>query len=242
MKPVISWRPVAAYFYLLHLDGPGLAWEYLRRNPRYLESWLRAPSSPRAKYWGLRWMEDPALDARIAQPTWIQDPICLTRLTADQHSSSDRFSLWSLPGRKRLAHDGSRLMVNGRAAGRQLRMALEGNIQEGSPLAYLVSIDTLASQRWHSIARQQELVAQASCGAALAAPDRVALMHMRSLQALDGRFAGASHRTIAEVLFGADSVAQRWQQDGELRAQVRHLLRRGEEHLQQSYLQLLVKR
>jgi len=30
-----SWLPTAAYLYVLHLDGPGLAWEYLRRHPDY---------------------------------------------------------------------------------------------------------------------------------------------------------------------------------------------------------------
>ena len=27
------WHPGAAYLYVLHLDGPALAWEYLRRHP-----------------------------------------------------------------------------------------------------------------------------------------------------------------------------------------------------------------
>ncbi len=27
------WYPTAAYLYTLHLDGPALAWEYLRRHP-----------------------------------------------------------------------------------------------------------------------------------------------------------------------------------------------------------------
>ena len=29
------WTAVAAYLYVLHLDSPALAWEYLRRNPPY---------------------------------------------------------------------------------------------------------------------------------------------------------------------------------------------------------------
>jgi hypothetical protein len=239
MQPVIGWRPVAAYIYLLNLDGPGLAWEYLRRNSRYLESWTHKRSSPRAKYWGLRWLEDPSLDARVAQPAWIDDPVNQTRLTADSQPTANRFSIWKLPGRKRLAHDGARLLITGRAGGRKLRIALEDNVHEGSPYAYLVSAKDPTPMRWWAIEQQRELIAQGSWGASLAAPDRIALMHMRSIQALDGRRAGASQRVIAEALFGVEVVAQRWMQDGELRAQVRHLLRRGEEHLQQQYLQLL---
>jgi hypothetical protein len=242
MLPVIGWRPAAAYFYVLQLDGSGLAWEYLRRNSLYHDSWLRRPSSATAKHWGLRWLEDPALDARTAQPAWIEDPANLTRLAAESKTSSHRFSFWKLPGRKRLSHDGTRLLVTGSAGGRKFRMALENSIHEGSPFAFLISADDQMPMRWRAVEKQRELLAWAVCGAALAAPDRIALMHMRSFQALDGRRAGASQRAIAEVLFGVDAVAQRWLQDGELRAQVRHLLRRGEEHLQQLYLELLVTR
>lgn len=239
MLPVIGWRPVAAYFYVLQLDGPALAWEYLRRNQRYYDSWTSKPSSASAKHWGLRWLEDPGLDARLAQPAWVDDPTNLTRLTPDRTESADRFSFWKLPGPKRLVHDGARLLMTMRVLGRNLRMAFEGDICDDSPFAYLVSADAHAPLRWRAVERQRRLLAVASCDAALPAPDRIALMHMRSIQALDGRHAGASQRAIAEALFGTDVVAQRWLQDGELRAQVRHLLRRGEAHLERQYLQLL---
>ncbi|MCV6302477.1 transcriptional regulator domain-containing protein, partial [Pseudomonas aeruginosa] len=38
------WYPTAAYLYTLHLDGPALAWEYLRRNPSYRRDWLGEPA------------------------------------------------------------------------------------------------------------------------------------------------------------------------------------------------------
>ena len=46
-----------AYLYAMNLDGPGLGWEYLRRNPGYRSDWqvstdpqLARPPEP----WGLR--------------------------------------------------------------------------------------------------------------------------------------------------------------------------------------------
>ena len=33
------WRAAAAYLYTLDLDGPALAWEYLRRHPGYRTAW-----------------------------------------------------------------------------------------------------------------------------------------------------------------------------------------------------------
>ncbi len=70
------WYPTAAYLYVLHLDDLALAWEYLRRNPDYRLDWLRCHRRPQAAQqaahrWGLRLLEDPALDAREAHPAWL---------------------------------------------------------------------------------------------------------------------------------------------------------------------------
>ena len=59
------WYPTAAYLYILGLDTLALAWEYLRRHPDYRLDWLRRARRPDAAHrWGLRLLEDPALDAR----------------------------------------------------------------------------------------------------------------------------------------------------------------------------------
>ncbi len=70
------WYPTAAYLYVLHLDGLALAWEYLRRHPDYRLDWRRRHRRPQAaqqtaQRWGLRLLEDPALDARDAHPAWL---------------------------------------------------------------------------------------------------------------------------------------------------------------------------
>ena len=47
----------AAYLYTLALDGPSLAWEFLRRHPEYGSEWLNALRPQRdavAARWGLR--------------------------------------------------------------------------------------------------------------------------------------------------------------------------------------------
>ena len=57
------WHASAAYLYALHLDGPALAWEYLRRHPGYRLAWrLQATDAGAARPWGLRTLEDPTLD------------------------------------------------------------------------------------------------------------------------------------------------------------------------------------
>jgi hypothetical protein len=49
------WRATAAYLYTLDLDGPALAWEYLRRNPDYRGSWCAGRSRAEAARWGLKY-------------------------------------------------------------------------------------------------------------------------------------------------------------------------------------------
>ncbi len=49
-----AWQPSAAYLYVLHLKGPDLAWEFLRRNPRYRDDWTRAVhGTGDVTHWGL---------------------------------------------------------------------------------------------------------------------------------------------------------------------------------------------
>ena len=67
---------------------------------------------------------------------------------------------------------------------------------------------------------------------------RASLLHLHALQALDASQAGAYHREIAGALFGIDAVRKRWTADGELRAQVRHLLSRAEGLMRGGYLAL----
>ena len=39
-----GWRKPGDYQYLVELDGPRLAWEYVRRNPHYQDAWRRRDS------------------------------------------------------------------------------------------------------------------------------------------------------------------------------------------------------
>ncbi|ERW88893.1 hypothetical protein Q024_00999 [Pseudomonas aeruginosa BWHPSA011] len=125
------WYPTAAYLYVLHLDDLALAWEYLRRNPDYRLDWLRCHRRPQAAQqaahrWGLRLLEDPALDAREAHPAWLPGHTAVVQLYPDEDPPSDAvvFAFWRIPGHKQLIHDGKRLVLAARWPGRSLRFAL----------------------------------------------------------------------------------------------------------------------
>jgi len=239
------WYPMAAYLYVLHLDGPALAWEYLRRNPEYRRDWLLRGDIPQvAQRWGLRLLEDPAGDARDAQPNWLTDPDRLVQLcpvTGDS-AGPDAFDLWQFPGHKRLAHDGERLVLTCELAGHVLRAAIPKALGDGMAYAYAVRAGNRLGERWRAVERDFALWEAAGAELATVArqrPGRAALGHLRVLQALDGILAGASQREVAEVLFDPSIVAERWSEGGDLRAQVRRLVRRGKTLMRGGYRRLL---
>ena len=244
VRRTTDWLPVAAYLYMLLLDGPSLAWEYLRRNPDYQRDWRRFRhrlAGLRSRRWGLRLYEDPDFDALRLQPDWLPDPDSLIPLHADGDSSegAQRFRLWQIPGRKLLVHDSRRLVLSSFVGHRIVRMAIDPGLEHDMPFAYAVRPGAQASHRWRAIQTQLAVLEGDNIGGATPRPNRVGLAHMRCLQALDGMQAGASQRDIAQALFGEHEIGRRWHADSELRAQVRHLIRRGRDYMAGGYRPLL---
>lgn len=234
------WYPTAAYLYVLHLDGLALAWEYLRRHPDYRLDWLRLHRRPQAAHqaahrWGLRLLEDPALDAREAHPAWLPGPTAVVQLYPDEDPPADAvaFAFWRIPGHKQLIHDGKRLLLAARWPGRSLRFALAPGLEDGMAVAYAVRASATASPR-----HLASVMAQAAPAAvALPRPTPAALLELHTLQALDATLAGASLRELAEGLFGGDASVD-WYADGGLRSKVRRLARRGDALMRGGYRRL----
>lgn len=231
-----AWAVSAAYLYTLDLDGPALAWEYLRRNPAYRSDWRLQRS---LESWGVYCGEDPARDAREARPLWITSPDALLHVRGSNMRSfaaSPGFDLWRVPGRKRLVLGDVGLTLLAEVSAHRLQISLAGDLGDGDPYAVTVPLGpSLRGQLDAFNAQAMALRGETPSAMPVRASSRAALLHLRALQAIDGLQAGASHREIAQVLFGAETVAQRWQADGELRAQVRHLLRRAEAYMQDGY-------
>jgi hypothetical protein len=225
------WYPTAAYLYVLWLDALALAWEYLRRNPDYRLDWLRRARRPdAAQRWGLRLLEDPALDARDAHPAWLPGHADVVQLYPDADPPPDAaaFAFWSLPGHKQLLHDGKGLVLIARSPGRCLRYALAPGLEDGMAVAYAQRGGAAAPAPGHAPSAVQTRPR----------PTPAALLELHTLQALDATLTGASLRDVAEGLFGADAVAADWHADGDLRARVRRLVRRGDALMRGGYRQL----
>ena len=226
------WYPTAAYLYVFWLDALALAWEYLRRHPDYRLDWLRRHRGPdTAHRWGLRLLEDPALDARDAHPAWLPGQAAVVQLYPDADPPQDAatFAFWRIPGHKQLLHDGKGLALIARSPGHCLRFALAPGLEDGMAVAYAHRGEAAAPTRGHAL--------QAALAAAKPRPTPTALLELHTLQALDATLAGASLREVAEGLFGVDAAAD-WYSDGGLRSKVRRLVHRGDALMRGGYRRL----
>jgi len=231
------WYPTAAYLYVLHLDGPALAWEYLRRNPDYRRDWLRRQRRPdAAQRWGLRLLENPALDARDAHPAWFPEHDSTLQLVPDSDPPPDAvaFAFWYLPGHKQLLHDGKRLMLMADWPGNRLRFALALGLADGMAFAYAVRAGAVQSSLRHLVSNITTAVQAAPTAVTHPRPTAAALLELHTLQALDATLAGASLREVAEGLFGVDAV-QDWYADSGLRSKTRRLVQRGDTLMRGGY-------
>ena len=229
---VAHWYPTAAYLYVLWLDALALAWEYLRRHPDYRLDWLRHRRRPRAaqqaaRRWGLRLLEDPALDAREAYPAWVPGHDAVVQLypDADPPQDATTFAFWRIPGHKQLLHDGKGLMLIARSPGHWQRFVLAPGLEDGMAVAH--------AYRGRGVTHAPDTPAPM----ARPRPPPAALLELHTLQALDATLAGASSRDVAEGLFGADAVVD-WYSDGGLRSKVRRLARRGDALMRGGYRRL----
>lgn len=239
------WHPSAAYLYVLHLDGPALAWEYLRRDPDYRRDWLRRQRHPEmAQRWGLRLLEDPGQDARDAHPVWFPDHDTVVQLypDADPQPNASLFEFWRIPGHKQLIHDGRRLMLVVRQPGCCLRLALALALEDGMAYVYAIRAGQAPCVRYRVLVGElnklQEACDTTPTGVVKPRPSPSSLLELHTLQALDGTLAGASLRSVADVLFGPDAVAEGWHADGDLRARVRRLVQRGKKLMRGGYRRL----
>lgn len=233
-----SWACSAAYVYALHLNPSARAWEYLRRNPHYVRDWMRCRrrgSHGIAARWGLATLVDPRLDARQVVPVWTLETRCLITLVTDESvntasapTAAEVFSLWNRSDRRAVFQEGVGLRLILHRAVRTLRLRLGPHLSEGERFACQIS--AAGAERAAAALSDIHAVWQGVRDDAAVYPDRpgrVDVFHARALQVLDGLAAGATQRKLAIAVFGRTSVAQGWQPDSPLRAQVRYLVRRS---------------
>ncbi len=175
---------------------------------------------------GCDFLENPALDARAAEPVWLPDPEPLVAVSPAIVDGAVPFSLWALPGRKNLVHDGRRLLMRSTIGRRVIRIAISISLSDGMPFAFAVPAGERGQRSMKAVANLDAALAGNTLKRRTPAVTRSDLVHMRALQALDAESDGASERAIAELVFGPFDEPESWN-DSAVRASVRYLLDHG---------------
>jgi hypothetical protein len=130
-----------------------------------------------------------------------------------------------------LIHDGVAVHVRFSGKGHLVDAVVSPELKEGAPFSFGVAPGEAHCMSSSVAKKLNELLVGTSQVSNKVGhrPTRTALTHLSAIQALDGALHGASHREIAIALFGLCAVQRDWSADGDLRARVRYLIRRGQQ-------------
>ena len=151
---------------------------------------------------------------------------------------AEPFSLWSLPGRKSLVHDGRRLLLRSMLGRRVVRIAVSLSLGEGMPFAYAAPSGFRGRRTLQAAAELDAALAVTPPTTRKPPVTRSDVVHMRALQALDAERDGGSEHDIADFVFGAFDQPESWN-DSTIRASVRYLLDHGRRFRDGGYRDLL---
>lgn len=180
---------------------------------------------------------DPEKDARAVHPLWIgiEDQLPHVRAAGTRtFASAHRFDLWRFQGLKQLVHTGADLVFGARSGPSVTRACLASNLDPCLPCRITVPAG-LGSKASDLALRSLSPDPAQFCSSSVT---RIQLLHMRCLQALDALQAGFRQRDVAAAVFGLEAADNNWHTDGELRAQVRHLIGRAKSLVDGGYLAL----
>lgn len=226
----------ADYAYLADLDRAGMMWEWLRRDPHYAAWYIKASTatcgpSPGVQRWRLLFPENPVRAAPAANILWCAelDPGTL-RVIAIPTTSRDPEGLpvglmkrWITVVRG----DADREHVVVSDGLRRIRLDVEHGTLSAGPvvLHYLLHGTRRAGPKLMTLRRLMALCLDRRFPSALFPRDPRADRWVQMLRVHDAERVGASHREVAEILFGVERVGAEWSGPSDaLRSRVRRLI------------------
>ena len=239
-----DWRSAAAYDYVNDLDPAELAWEFLRRNPDYQREYRKVlrlgGEEALAEQWGLRFRDRPGEGGRpggcVLAPHLDQSIVLLAHAPPGFSTAATLAGLTS-PEQHVVASDGAYFVVR-HETGRIIAVMV-GGAAAANPLAALIPLNSSSPARSAAALRLWRMLSQ---GHLQRAPDPLTRQRRqrlrRALRALDGRFAKATYRELAQVLFSGPQDPDHWKTH-ELRDRTIRLVRTGFDLMRGGYRALL---
>ena len=235
---VPDWRDAAAYAPLLEAERSLLAWEWLRRNPRYRVSAERAVEAADRRTasdigpgeWGLHAFVPPEMVVPDVRPVWRSEvyPYVL-RVEAAPASGEDDFDVEQLALSSTLVTSGDgreHLLISDGL--RAIRIDVLGGSVAHGPAELRFKLAGLASLE-HQVLTLRRLIAVWKSGAfcrSLHPIETRAKRWVLMLRTADALAAGADQRDIATALLNAEAHLPRWRaQSPSLRTRVQRLVR-----------------
>jgi hypothetical protein len=231
-----DWRSKADYAALLDADRPLFAWEWLRRDPAYVEAWSRAAASGpsegllEAQRFGLVALEDPGLAVPTARPLWRRDahPFVLQTARAPGGCAEDRFDARRFSALATLVSTplADHLLLSDGL--RSIRLDGEAGLFGGGPvtLAYALQGFGRAERPLLTLRRLLALSRSGRFSRSLHAREARSTRWVRLLRTWDALQSGASQREIAQILLSASAAGADWRiREPSLRLQAQRLVR-----------------
>ena len=244
-----QWRHAEHYEHLLEADCTSWAEEWLKRNKLFMsEAWNQNGTNTQCsnrsrslEEWGVRCL-DIENDGLLF---WLPNvnPWVLTLEAAPQDAHPGAFTLEACPHLKamlRHSEQETHLLFND--GGHTLQILVTGPYSLSTPLTFYCDlsdpqqyeIKPLSLQRLFCLYRQGRLPRT------LYPREQKAPQWIRMLRAWDGLNAGARHREIAEVLYGAHAASEGW--TAGYRTRIQRLLRAATDMVNGGYLRLFYRR
>jgi hypothetical protein len=263
-KSGTAWeRRLDDYAYTTSLDGPGWAWEFLRRNDKFLiecrssragmpveiehaSGAIYLRSRRRfllAEAWGLILFPNPSKSANETPVFWHPDALTHSvnaTLSHANDNADETLSLNDFVCQCVVLVNNRTELVFVRSAQESARLSLIGQSILLGKCKCVFHIEGL-SQVANVAETLRTLTRLRDQTSPIISHQSQFELHLRDyLMALDGHLAGRSYRDIAEVIYGSDRVKNVWTSETRfLKETVRRAVRRGIQYMESEYRTLL---
>jgi hypothetical protein len=263
-KSGTAWeRRLDDYAYTKGLDGPGWAWEFLRRSDKFLIEYRSSRAGlpveikhasgaiylrPRRKFlraetWGLMLFPNPKKSANETPVFWhpgtLTHSVNATVLHANDNAG-ETISLNDFVCQRVVLVKNRTEHVIVRSAQESVRLRLMGESILFGKCKCIFHVEGLSKVA--NVAESLRILTNLrDQTTSIISHQSQFELHLRDyLVALDGHLAGRSYRDIAEVIYGSDRVKNVWTNETRfLKEAVRRAVRRGIQYMESEYLNLL---
>jgi Uncharacterized conserved protein (DUF2285)/Family of unknown function (DUF6499) len=263
-KSGTAWgRRLDDYAYTTGLDGPGWAWEFLRRNDIYIRDFRAnragAPLTMKhssgakilrlrrqflaAEKWGLQLFANPNISALDSPVFWIpavtQHVVTCTARAANDNQKNT-MSLAAFGGQRAalVTSSGEYITLHQQQTSACMVVKNSTFLIGESALTFEISGLNDVKQACETLKILNDLHSDRSEFTPAHSDNRS--KYLDYLVALDGRLAGRSYRDIAEVLYGCEHIGSSWTDDSRgFKSKVRRAVESGLALMNGGYRDLL---